>query len=159
VLWGTSEAVFYRRNRVDASCDHSPRHYESLRGSWRRTFPQLATLDWPYAWGGPICSTTRLTPFFGRALGGRAVYGLGYTGHGLGSTRLAGRILAHLVLEVPSDLLSLGMVRTPPFPYPPEPLRGWAVAAVTRALRKVDAGKPPGVVLRVLERMGVGFSS
>ncbi len=159
VLWGTSEAAYYRGNRVDPSCDHSPRHYQALRESWRRTFPQLAALEWPYAWGGPICSTTRLTPYFGRALGGRAWYGLGYTGHGLGSTRLAGRILAHLALDRPSELLTLGMVRRKPFPYPPEPLRGWAIAAVTRALRRVDAGEEPGVMLRLLERMGIGFSS
>ncbi len=159
VLWGTSQAAYYRGNRVDPSCDHSPAHYQSLRASWRRTFPQLADLEWPYAWGGPICSTTRLTPFFGRALGGRAWYGLGYTGHGLGSTRLAGRILAHLVLERPSDLLSLSLVTRKPMPYPPEPLRGWAVKTVTRALRKVDAGEEPGLLLRLLERMGIGFSS
>lgn len=159
VLWGTSEAVYYRGNRVDSSCDHSQRHYDALRESWRRTFPQVAELEWQYAWGGPIDSTARLTPFFGRALGGRAVYGLGFTGHGLGSTHLAGRILAHLALDRPSDLLSLGMVRRPPFPYPPEPLRGWAVRAVTRALRRVDAGEPPGLLLRALERMGIGFSS
>jgi hypothetical protein len=33
------------------------------------------------------------------------------------------------------------------------------VAAVTRALRRVDEGQPPGLMLRVLERMGIGFSS
>ena len=159
VLWGTSEATYYRGNRVDASCDHSPRHEQALRASWRRTFPQLADLEWPYAWGGPICSTTRLTPYFGKALGGRACYGLGFTGHGLGSTRLAGRILAHLALDRPSELLSLSLVTKLPFPYPPEPLRGWAVEAVTRDLRKVDRGESPSLMLRLLERMGIGFSS
>jgi glycine/D-amino acid oxidase-like deaminating enzyme len=159
VLWGTSEATYYRGNRVDESCDHSERHYQALRASWRRTFPQLAGLAWPFGWGGAICSTTRLTPFFGRALRGRACYGLGFTGHGLGSTRLAGRILAHLALDRPSDLLSLTLARKKPFPYPPEPLRGWAVEAVTRDLRKVDAGESPSLMLRALERLGIGFSS
>ncbi|MBP9201380.1 MAG: FAD-dependent oxidoreductase, partial [Gemmatimonadales bacterium] len=159
VLWGTSEATYYSGNRVDPSCDHSPAHYESLRHSWRRHFPALADLRWEYEWGGAICSTTRLTPFFGRALGGRACYGLGFTGHGLGSTRLAGRILAHLALDRASDLLGLSLVTKPPFPYPPEPLRGLAVRAVTRALRRVDAGEPPNLMLRLLERMGLGFSS
>ncbi len=159
VLWGTSEATYYRGNRVDEACDHSQRHSDALRASWRRTFPQVADLEWPYAWGGPICSTTRLTPFFGRALGARAWYGLGFTGHGLGSTRLAGRILAHLVLERPSDLLSLSLVTKPPFPYPPEPLRGWAVDAVTRDLRRVDQGQAPSALLRLLEKLGIGFSS
>jgi glycine/D-amino acid oxidase-like deaminating enzyme len=159
ILWGTSEAAYYAGNRVDPSCDHSPAHYAALRASFRRHFPALAALEFPYAWGGPICSTTRMTPFFGRALGGRVCYGLGYTGHGLGTTRLAGRILAHLALDRPSDLLDLSLVRKQPFPYPPEPLRSWSVAAVTRALRRVDEGRPPGLVLRVLERMGIGFSS
>ncbi|HXW97321.1 MAG TPA: FAD-dependent oxidoreductase [Gemmatimonadales bacterium] len=159
VLWGTSEAVYYRGDRVGPECDHSPGHYDALKASWRRHFPALAELQWPYAWGGAICSTTRLTPFFGRALGGRATYGLGYTGHGLGTTRLAGRILAHLALGRPSELLELPLVTKPPFPYPPEPFRGWAVNAVTRALRRVDRGEGPNLLLRVLERMGIGFSS
>jgi glycine/D-amino acid oxidase-like deaminating enzyme len=159
ILWGTSEATYFPGNRVDPSCDHSPRHYESLRASWKRHFPALATLAFPYAWGGPICSTTRLTPFFGRALGDRVAYGLGFTGHGLGSTRIAGRVLAHLALDRESDLLDLTLVKKPPFPYPPEPLRGWAVNAVTRALRKVDQGAAPGLLLRLLDRLGLGFSS
>ena len=159
VLWGTSEATYYAGNRVDPSCDHSPAHYESLRESWRRHFPALADLRWEFEWGGAICSTTRLTPFFGRALGGRACYGLGFTGHGLGSTRIAGRILAHLALDRASDLLDLSLVTKPPFPYPPEPLRGLAVRAVTRSLRRVDAGEPPNLMLRLLEKMGLGFSS
>jgi glycine/D-amino acid oxidase-like deaminating enzyme len=159
ILWGTSEATYYAGNRVDPSCDHSPAHYAGLRESFRRHFPALAGLEFPYAWGGAICSTTRMTPFFGRALGGRVCYGLGYTGHGLGTTRLAGRILAHMALDRPSELLDLSLVRKKPFPYPPEPLRSWSVGAVTRALRKVDRGERPSLMLRVLERMGIGFSS
>jgi glycine/D-amino acid oxidase-like deaminating enzyme len=159
ILWGTSEAAYYPGNRVDPGCDHSPPHYFGLRASFSRHFPALASLDFTYAWGGPICATTRLTPFFGRALDGRVVYGLGYTGHGLGTTRIAGRILAHLALDRPSDLLDLAMVRRKPFPYPPEPFRSWAVAGVTRALRRVDEGKRPSAVLRLLDRMGIGFSS
>ncbi len=159
VLWGTSEATYYSGNRVDATCDHSVPHYEALRLSFRHHFPALGNLEWAYAWGGPICSTTRLTPFFGRAMEGRVCYGLGFTGHGLGTTRLAGRILAHLALDQPSELLDLALVTRQPFPYPPEPLRTLAVRAVTRALRRVDAGAEPSLMLRLLARMGIGFSS
>ena len=158
ILWGTSEAAYYPGNRVDAGCDHSPRHYADLRASFHRHFPQLAGLEFPYAWGGPIASTTRLTPFFG-TLAGRLSYGLGYTGHGIGSTRVAGKILAHLALDRKSPLLELSMVRKKPFPFPPEPLRRLAVSAVTRSLRKVDAGGKPGPMLKVLDAMGIGFSS
>ncbi|HEX7253512.1 MAG TPA: FAD-binding oxidoreductase, partial [Thermoanaerobaculia bacterium] len=159
VLWGTSEAVYYRGNRVDRDCDHSVVHYAALHASFRRHFPQAAELRFPYAWGGPICSTTRLTPFFGSTAGGRLLYGLGYTGHGLGSTRLAGKILAHLALDRKTPLLDLAMVRRRPFPYPPEPLRSAVVREVTRSLRRVDAGGRSGPLLRILKALGIGFSS
>jgi glycine/D-amino acid oxidase-like deaminating enzyme len=159
ILWGTSEAAYYSGNRVDPSCDHSPAHYSALRASFHRHFPALTGLEFPYAWGGAICSTTRLTPYLGSALGGRVLYGLGYTGHGLGTTRIIGRILAHLALGRTDELFDLALARRKPFPYPPEPLRTWAVGAVTSELRKVDAGKRPGTMLRALDRMGIGFSS
>jgi glycine/D-amino acid oxidase-like deaminating enzyme len=159
VLWGTSEATYHGNNRVGAECDHSPRHYQSLEASWKRHFPALAGLKWEYRWGGAICSTTRMTPFFGATHGGRILHGLGYTGHGVGTTRLGGQILAHLALGRPSDLLDLQLVTKKPFPYPPEPFRGMAVAAVTRGLRRVDAGEEPSLLLRVLDRLGLGFSS
>jgi len=158
ILFGTSEAAYYSGNRVDASCDSSPAHFEALRTSFRRLFPALSDLRFPFAWGGPIASTTRLTPFFG-VEAGRIAYGLGYTGHGIGSTRVAGRILAELSLERRGGLAELAMARRPPLPYPPEPLRTLAVRAVTRSLRRVDAGEKPGMLLRILDRLGIGFSS
>ena len=157
ILWGTSEAVYYRGNRVDEGCDHSERHYAALQESFLRHFPQLAGLKWECAWGGPIASTTRLTPFFGAT--GDMIYALGYTGHGIGSTRLAGKILAHMAVAQPSDLLSLQMVQRKPFPYPPEPVRSWAVSVVTQSLRRVDAGGKPSMLLRILDALGIGFSS
>jgi glycine/D-amino acid oxidase-like deaminating enzyme len=159
VLWGTSEATYHGNNRVGEECDHSPPHYQSLEASWKRHFPVLAGLKWEYRWGGAICSTTRMTPFFGATHGGRILHGLGYTGHGVGTTRLGGQILAHMALGRSSDLLDLQLVTKKPFPYPPEPFRGMAVAAVTRGLRRVDAGEEPSLLLRVLDRFGLGFSS
>ena len=90
---------------------------------------------------------------------GNILYALGYTGHGIGSTRLSGKILAHMALAKHSELLNLSMVRGTPFPYPPEPLRSYAVKAVTAALRRVDAGQKPGLLLRFLDVLGIGFSS
>jgi len=159
ILWGTSEAVYYPPNKVDASCDHSEHHYTTLKESFVKHFPYLKGMQFPYGWGGPIASTTRLTPFFGTLNGGRVIYGLGYTGHGIGTTRLAGKIMAHLALSKESDLLKLKMVTDKPFPYPPEPIRGMSVAAVTRSLQKVDAGESPNILLRMLDKMGIGFSS
>lgn len=159
ILWGTSEAVYYPPNQVGEKHDQSQSHNLSLKASFDRHFPELSNLKFPYSWGGPIASTTRLTPFFGTARGGKVIYGMGYTGHGIGSTRLAGKILAHMALERDSELLSLKLVKNKPMPYPPEPLRGMAVNMVTNSLRNVDAGKSPDLLLRFLDLMGIGFSS
>jgi len=159
ILFGTSEAAYYRGNRVDAGCDHSERHYRDLRASVARHFPALRDLGFPYAWGGPICSTLRFIPFFGKARRGRIVYGLGYTGQGVASSHFAGQVLAHMALGRPSPLLDLPLVRQRPFPCPGEPIRSLAIAAVTRGLRRVDAGGRPGPFLRLLDAMGIGLSS
>ncbi|MBX9689048.1 MAG: FAD-binding oxidoreductase [Candidatus Obscuribacterales bacterium] len=159
ILWGTSEANYYPPNRVDESCDHSEPHYRSLRESFVRHFPQISELNFSYQWGGPIASTTRLTPFFGTLEGGKVIYALGYTGHGIGTTRIAGKILAHMACSKETDLLSLSMVRKKPFPYPPEPLRSLSVNMVTNSLRQVDKGDDPGILLKMLDLLGIGFSS
>lgn len=159
VVWGTSEAVYHRGDGVGREFDHAPAIYASLEASFARFFPALSEVRFPYRWGGPIAATTRFTPFFGALHSGRLLYGLGYTGHGVGTTRVAGRLLAHLALERKSELAELALVRKPPFPYPPEPLRRWSVDAVTRALRRIDEGGSPGFLLRILDRLGIGFSS
>jgi glycine/D-amino acid oxidase-like deaminating enzyme len=157
ILWGTSEAMYH--GDAGPAFDHSASHYASLRASFDRHFPDLHDLAFPYAWGGPISATARFTPFFGSALDGRLVYGLGYTGHGVATTHLAGEHLAHKALGRASPHDDLQMVTNPPMPYPPEPLRRWAIDAVTAALRKVDAGEEPGLLLRALDAMGIGLSS
>ncbi|MCI0414219.1 FAD-binding oxidoreductase [bacterium] len=159
ILFGTSEAKYYSANRVGPEFDHSTFHYEALHDSFLRHFPQLANLQFPFAWGGPIASTTRLTPFFGSTHNGKVLYALGYTGHGLGSTRIAAKVLAHRALWRATELFDLKMVREKPFPYPPEPFRSLAVRLVTRSLRRVDAGENPGLLLKILNRLGIGFSS
>lgn len=159
VLWGSSEARYYPGTLVSDAHDHSTDHYRQLEESFRWHFPQLEDVRFEYAWGGPIAATTRLTPFFGVAADGRIVYALGYTGLGIASSHLAGKILAHLVTEQPHRLMQLEMVRRPPLPYPPEPLRTWAIRTVTQSLRRVDAGHRPNLLLRLLDQLGIGFSS
>ncbi len=159
IVWGgTSHPVYYSPNRVDESCDHSQECFDELNISFNRHFPQLNKLSFPYAWGGAIATTTRLTPFFGSMKKGRILYGLGFSGHGIGSTRLAGKILAHMALARPHELLQLRMVRIKPCPFPPEPLRAVSVDLVTRSLKRLDAGERPSLFLHLLNALGIEFS-
>ncbi|HEY8439189.1 MAG TPA: FAD-dependent oxidoreductase [Candidatus Limnocylindrales bacterium] len=160
ILWGGYDAIYYRNNGVGARYDRRAETFKKLQVQFRRAFPQLADLRFPYRWGGAIDTTSRFTVTFGQSLGGRLTYALGYTGLGVGASRWAGGIVRDLILRPDSDLLKLRFVRTPPFPFPPEPLRSLAVNAVRHELDRADrnAGRR-GLLLRTLDAIGIGFDS
>ena len=97
---------------------------------------------------------------FGRLLGGRAVYALGYTGLGVGASRWAGGVVRDMILRPDEDRLRLRLVTSPPIPFPPEPLRSVAVDVVRHELDRADRedGRR-GLILRTLDAIGIGFDS
>jgi glycine/D-amino acid oxidase-like deaminating enzyme len=160
ILWGGYDAVYYRNNGVGPRFDRRPETFAKLEGHFRRAFPQLDGLRFPYRWGGAIDTTSRFTVTFGQALGGRLTYALGYTGLGVGASRWAAGIARDFVLRPDSDLLRLRFVRSEPFPFPPEPLRSVAVNLVRRELDRADRNEGRrGLLLKTLDAMGIGFDS
>ncbi|HEX2754278.1 MAG TPA: FAD-dependent oxidoreductase [Candidatus Limnocylindrales bacterium] len=160
ILWGGYDAVYYRNNGVGPQFDRRPATFEKLEGQFRRAFPQLTDLRFPYRWGGAIDTTSRFTVTFGQALGGRLTYAIGYTGLGVGASRWAAGVVRDFILRPDSDLLRLRFVRSRPFPFPPEPLRWLAVEAVRRELDRADRNEGRrGILLRTLDALGIGFDS
>jgi glycine/D-amino acid oxidase-like deaminating enzyme len=160
ILWGGYDAVYYAGGRVGPRYDHRSATYATLERNFVRFFPQLADLSFPYRWGGPIATTSRFTPVFGVAMGGRLVYALGYTGLGVATTCFAARVLGDVLLTPDSDLLTMDYVRRAPFPFPPEPLRTGVVAVTRRAIARSDDHEGRrGPWLRMLDKLGVGFDS
>jgi glycine/D-amino acid oxidase-like deaminating enzyme len=160
ILWGGYDAVYYRNNGVGPQFDRRPATFERLLGHFRRAFPQLSRLAFPYRWGGAIDTTSRFTVTFGQALGGRLTYALGYTGLGVGASRWAGGVVRDFILRPDSDLLRLRFVRSRPIPFPPEPLRWLTVETVRRELDRADRNEGRrGLLLRTLDALGIGFDS
>ncbi|GAC1669284.1 MAG: FAD-dependent oxidoreductase [Candidatus Limnocylindrales bacterium] len=160
ILWGGYDAIYHRNNGVAPRFDRRPATFARLEAHFRRAFPQLASLRFPYRWGGAIDTTSRFTVTFGQALGGRLVYALGYTGLGVGASRWAAGVVRDIILRPDSDLLRLRFVRSRPVPFPPEPLRWLAVEAVRRELDRADRNDGRrGLLLRTLDAMGIGFDS
>ncbi len=122
-------------------------------------FPALAGVRFEHAWSGPMDMTRSGLPFFFTLPQGNVHAGLGFSGHGLTSTKVGGRILASLVLGTDDEYVRLPVVR-PPDPLPPEPLRWpmvriaeWAYEASDRASER-GRRRPPlvGAVLSLVER-------
>ena len=160
ILWGGYDAVYYAGSQITADRDQRPATFQRLAGQFFETFPQLAGLRFSHAWGGVIDTCARFCAFFGTAHGGRLAYAAGYTGLGVGATRFAGNVMLDLLSGQPTERTELGMVRSKPVPFPPEPLRT-AVIQLTRAeLARADRqdGRR-GWWLRALDRLGLGFDS
>jgi glycine/D-amino acid oxidase-like deaminating enzyme len=62
----------------------------------RKVFPQLRDVKVDYAWGGNIGISINRIPQLGR-LPGNILYAQGYSGHGVGTTHMAGRVLAEAI--------------------------------------------------------------
>lgn len=61
-----------------------------------KTFPQLKGINVDYAWTGNFLLTLKRLPQFGK-IGSNIYYAQGYSGHGLTSTHLAGKILCEAI--------------------------------------------------------------
>ena len=83
------------------------------------------------------------------------MHATGFSGDGVGPCRLAGKVLASLVLETRDDLTALGLVRPPDPEFPPEPVRWIGTKLVRRAVGKIDlADRDNGRVNAVTRRLG-----
>jgi glycine/D-amino acid oxidase-like deaminating enzyme len=160
ILWGGYDAIYYRNNGVRPELDQRPETFAKLEAHFRRAFPQLGGVGFPYRWGGAIDTTSRFTVSFGQALGGRLTYALGYTGLGVGASRWAAGVVRDFILRPDSDLLRLRFVRSRPIPFPPEPLRSVAVNLVRHELDRADRNEGRrGILLQTLDALGIGFDS
>jgi glycine/D-amino acid oxidase-like deaminating enzyme len=160
ILWGGYDAIHHFGSRVEPALDRRPVTFDKLEAHFFRAFPQLDGLAFPYRWGGAIDTTSRFTVTFGRTMGGRVLYALGYTGLGVGASRWAGGVIRDMLLRPDEDRLRLKLVTQPPIPFPPEPARSIAVETVRRELDRADRNEGRrGLILQTLDALGIGFDS
>jgi glycine/D-amino acid oxidase-like deaminating enzyme len=160
ILWGGYEALYHFRNGMRPELeDHAPT-FELLAGNFAATFPQLEGIRFTHRWAGAIDTSSRFCVTFGRALGGRVAYAVGYTGLGVVASRFGARVALDLLHGRDTELTRLELVRRRPIPFPPEPLRYAVIQATRNALARADErGGRRGLWLRVLDRIGAGFDS
>ncbi|WP_243751286.1 FAD-binding oxidoreductase [Paraburkholderia sp. BL10I2N1] len=105
---------------------------------FRRTYPMLADVPISHAWSGPIDRTYDSLPVFGTLPGTEHVhYGIGWSGNGVGPSRIGGKILASLALRRSDEWSHCSLVERKPKQFPPEPIKYLGGSLVRRAvLRK-----------------------
>ncbi|MEU9338565.1 FAD-dependent oxidoreductase [Streptomyces sp. NPDC048290] len=159
VLWGGYDAIYHYGSRTDDALTQRAATFETLAGQFADAFPALADVSFSHAWGGIIDSTTRFCMFAGTAARGRVSYALGFTGLGVGATRYGATVMLDLLAGRRTEATSPAMIRRPPVPFPPEPVRWLGIQATRASLAREDEVGVRNTWLRTLDRLGLGFDS
>lgn len=141
--------------RVDARFDAPSPRVAAIREALRAGHPALADFPLACAWNGAIDRTATGLPLFGAFPGNpRILYGYGFSGNGIGMTRLGARILTATILDRDEPLLETALVRPVTRGFPPEPIRYVGAHMVRSAVRACDradhAGRRAGPLARFL---------
>lgn len=134
---------------IGPAFDYSPDQAAELEEDFRYLYPDLGDVRIAGGWAGPIDRSTTGLPFFGRLTDPRVHYAIGYTGHGVAATAMAGHALAAMLAERSNDWTRLAdcLQRARYGTFPPEPIRylgGRVVrAGVLRKERAERGGREP----------------
>jgi glycine/D-amino acid oxidase-like deaminating enzyme len=110
--------------RIGPAFDHHPRRAAEVTADLRRYYPMLASVPVTHQWSGPIDRTPDSLPRLGY-LGGRRhiVYGIGWSGNGVGPSVIGGRVLAAMALGVENEWSRYPLVGRSAGVFPPEPFK------------------------------------
>ena len=139
ILFGGRGAPYHFGSSVDPSHDDHPATHRLLREQLVSWFPALGGVGFDAQWGGPIAVPRDWLPAFrfDVATGLGAAYG--YTGQGVATSNLAGRVLADLITTGSTPFSDLPMVGHRSRRWEPEPLRWLAARYLQGALARIDA--------------------
>ena len=90
--------------RIDGRFDRSTRRAAVVAADFRHAYPALSDVRVEHDWSGPIDRTPNSVPIFGH-LGGREhiVYGLGWSGNGVGPSVVGAKTLPSLALDLDDE--------------------------------------------------------
>ena len=100
MVFGKGGGTLAYKNRITAAFDHPGRREPQIRSQLLRTYPALWDVPIAEAWSGPIDYSLSGLPFFVRLREAPSVLVCaGFSGDGVGPSRLAGEILAEMAAD------------------------------------------------------------
>jgi len=110
--------------RIGPDFDRNSGRAATVAADLRRYYPALSDVPITHDWCGPIDRTPTSLPLLGR-LGGREhiVYGVGWSGNGVGPSVVGGKVLASLALGRDDEWANHPLVGRSAGRFPPEPVR------------------------------------
>ena len=154
VLMGSGSGPIGYGARIDGRFTHDAATSARAERGLRRLLPGLAGAKVVASWGGPIDVSADHLPFFGTVPGTHLHYGLGYSGHGVGPTWLAGQALASRVAGLDDEWTRLPLVDRQVAQVPPEPLRRIGGGAIRASILACEEAEEDGRTAPLPARLG-----
>ena len=115
-------------------------------------YPEFSDIAMERSWSGPVDRSADGLPMLGSLPGhDNILFGVGWSGNGLGPSRIGGRVLASLAMRESDEWTNLPIVTSPNNDLPPEPIRFTGSHLVRAAVRSKDesesADKAPGRIV------------
>ena len=137
IAFGAYRAQYPFNAKITDTLDRNEAIFAHARNAALDWFPMLEGVRFTHAWGGVFGVPRDRMPvmWYDRRRG--IATGRSYTGEGVATANLSGRVLADLITGIDSPLTQLPMVTHRSQNWEPEPLRWLGVKFVTRGRQKL----------------------
>jgi glycine/D-amino acid oxidase-like deaminating enzyme len=144
ILFGSRGAPYKFASRIT---DQQDRHADTvalIQRSLLEWFPSLEGIRFTHSWGGPVGMPIDWTPAVRFNPQSRIAFAGGYTGQGVSTSNLAGKMLAGMITGRTTGFESLPFANRRSPNWIPEPLRWLIVRYMQGALLRIDEGAEAG---------------
>lgn len=145
IAFGRGGGTIGSGGHVRLSHFHDARAVSIVTTSFRRWFPDLASIRLTHAWGGPVDHAIDYFPFVERLDGDRILYGGAYSGDGVAQSTLVAKILTSCLLGETDEYSSCPLAQGPRAYFPPDPLRTIGGAVVQEAILRAEQADEVGL--------------
>jgi glycine/D-amino acid oxidase-like deaminating enzyme len=134
IAFGAYRGNYPYDSKITDALDRDEDIFQHARESAIAWFPMLRNTRFTHSWGGVFGMPRDRMPVMSYDRRTGIATGRGYTGEGVATANLSGRVLADLITETESDLTNLPMTSHESEPWEREPFR-WAGVTFVRKSR------------------------
>lgn len=139
IAFGPFRGVYPYNSKITDDLDRDESVFEQARQSTLVWWPMLKGIRFTHSWGGVFGMPRDHMPTMSYDPKTGVATGQGYSGEGVATANLSGRVLADLITGKDTDLTRLPMTSHSIRPWEPEPVRWMGVQAVRKSMRRTTA--------------------
>jgi putative aminophosphonate oxidoreductase len=145
IAFGKGAGAVALGGRMGSEFERNARAGQDAERDLRVYYPGLGGAPITHQWSGPIDKTMSGIPLFGRLAGNeRVLYGVGFSGNGVGPCRIGGKILRSLALGLRDEWSECPLVEQRFERFPPEPFCFLAASVIRSAVVRKETAELEG---------------